>query len=226
MKKQPHKIIEIIGPAGAGKTSLTKKISANISIKIVNEGPYYRQLRDLPFFIKNSLSILPTFGLLFAHKHSDWFTMEQIAWMVSLQGWHERLVNKNGNSDVIVLDEGPIYYMAYLLVYGPNVLRSSYANKWWQSIYQKYAEIFNAVIFLDSPNPILIKRIRARKTWHGVKKKSDQDSSQYLNDLRETYKKILSSLENTNKNPRVYHFDTEKDSYEQILRQIKSEMTF
>ena len=67
MKKKTHKIIEIIGPAGAGKTSLAKILGENTSIKIVNQAPYYRQLGDTPFFIKNSLSILPTFGVLFTH---------------------------------------------------------------------------------------------------------------------------------------------------------------
>jgi broad-specificity NMP kinase len=225
MPNRSYRIIELVGPAGAGKTSLARVLSEYSEITLVKETPYYRRFRDIPFFIKNTLLILPTLIELQHLNNSRWPTLEPIIWMITLKGWHKVLAKKLSKcKPIIILDEGPIFYLTFLFVYGPEILKSPKARKWWESMYQQWADTLDMVIWLDTYNKTLVNRIRSRKVWHGVKVKSDMESFKYLDDLRAAYLYILPSIAGKARSFKVLHFDTGQESIDQICDRVKVEL--
>lgn len=219
------KIIEIIGPAGAGKSTLAFLLAKNPDVLLVDQSPNTRRLADIPFFILYILKLLPFLFHLYIHHKGRWFTKREIAEMAILTGWPD-LIKKRAqrNGRITLLDEGPIFTMAYLLVYGPDTIRCDIARKWWRKIYKKWAKSLDEVIWLDASNSDLVARIRSREKPHGVKMKSDQESFQYLDALRKTYKEILHSLIAFAPEISVRQFDTAQVSMSQITRRIASEL--
>ena len=219
--RRPIRLVEIVGPPGAGKTTLGHMLSQCSEIELVDRPPYFRNMRNVPFFARNTLRLLPAFLRLYRGSHCRSLTAEEIVWMVTLQGWPQVLRQQIDNDNkVIVLDEGPLCYMAFLQVYGPAFINSEKASVWWASTYERWATAVDMEVWLDAPDPLLVKRIRARAEWHGVKAKSDPDAYQYLDALRRAYDRLLPDLLANNHELKVLYFDTGRRSLDQIRSQV------
>jgi hypothetical protein len=199
---------------------LAQALSQRQDIKLVDQPPYFRRIKDFSFFARNTLALLPTLLGLYSSRKEGWLTLEDIVWMVILKGWHRVLKRLASDDKILILDEGPLFYMAFLRVYGQDIIRSESANQWWSEMYRQWADTLDMVILLDTRDPILIQRIRSRDKWHGVKIKSDTEAYQYLADLRNAYEQILTGLKAHALDLNVLRFDTEQISVKQICNEI------
>jgi len=225
-RKGNTKLIEIIGPAGAGKSTLALLLAKNPDVSLVDQSPNTRRMADIPFFIIHILKLIPTLFYFYIHHKGRWLTKREIAEMAILTGWPDlikRQAHRNGR--ITLLDEGPIFIMAFLMVYGPDLIRCEMARKWWRKIYKEWAKSLDEVIWLDASNTNLVARIRSREKPHGVKIKSDQESFQYFDAFRKTYKEILHSLIAFAPEISVRQFDTSQVSMSQITRRIAAELS-
>lgn len=219
--KNKPRIIEVAGPAGSGKSTLARALAEHGGITLVDRVPTYRRIRELPFYIINILLLTPLLFRLYRSKQGGWFTREQVAELAVARGWHRILLQQAAASQAdVVVDEGPLYCMAYLHVYGPEVLRSQAAQPWWESIYTKWAHTLDMVIWLDTCNMALVDRIRTRPKWHGVKLKSDPEAHRYLDSLRGAYEQLLPALQSRSGDLRVLRFDTGKEPVSQICERV------
>jgi uridine kinase len=87
-KNRLSHIIEIIGPAGSGKTTLAKALGQHDNIKLIEYPPYYRKYKDLPFFTRNTVETIPTILKLNLLRNGKGLARWDMAVMVILQGWH------------------------------------------------------------------------------------------------------------------------------------------
>jgi deoxyadenosine/deoxycytidine kinase len=220
-KEKIIKIIEIIGPAGAGKSSLGQLLKVSGKIKIINAAPNFRLINDIPFFIKNTFYSLPTFVRFIARQDDKSINAKQFVWLVILNGWSKRLRRYAKKfSTIFVLDEGPIYLMTFLYVYGSNVFKSQNSNVWWEHIFRDYANAIDIVVWLDAPNSVLVSRIRDRNKPHGVKNKTDPEAFNYLNNLRQAYERMISGLTTEDSELLVMRFDTNQETLDEISKKI------
>jgi shikimate kinase len=217
------RIVEVVGPAGAGKTTLCEALSCrNESIQL-GTFPDVRKISDAPFFIRNGLQISPTLLKLPQAKGRK-LTRREFAWLTILNGWPDVLERElKRSSKIIFLDQGPIYLMTELSEFGPGCLSSENARDMWLALFIRWATVLDAIIWLDGPNAHLSERIRIRQKEHLVKDKSRQTVFEFLDRYRAAYERTLSRLAMHRTDLRILRFDTNRRSPNEIAKRLLTE---
>lgn len=211
--EKPPLVVELMGPAGAGKTTLLRALSRRY--KKIQPDIRLSKIRSLPFFISNAFSLLPTY--LRQYRHSRWFNRRETRSMVYLKAWLHVIGQQASNNDkVTILDHGPIYRLAVLREFGPEITTSQPYQRWWASLLHRWTATLGIVIWLDAPNDILRERIRARDHWHTIKEKREQEAYEYLTRYRTALERILAESV-TDRRITLLRFDTNQESVEQIV---------
>jgi deoxyadenosine/deoxycytidine kinase len=214
-QKTPR-VVEIIGPAGAGKTTLGRMLN-NYQDKIcLSDFPNVRKIGDAPFFIRYGLGLVPTLHRIY-QRSSRQLRRREFAWMSILMGWSSVLQKDAKHcSKVIILDQGPVYLMAEMREFGPEYLRDQKADKLWQSLYYRWANTLDVIVWLDASDANLLERIRTRDQEHVVKNELASTVFEFLARYRRTYKEIISMLEANTSGLRVLRFDTGRQQPKEI----------
>jgi cytidylate kinase len=209
-------VVEILGPAGSGKTTILNALSRR-DTKIRPDFPLSRT-EKIPYLISNTFTLLPTY--LRQYRNTRWFDRREIRSMVYLKaGLHVLGQQVSNNGRVTVLDHGPIYRLAFLREFGPEITNSQSYKLWWESLFKEWVTTLDIVIWLDAPNDILWKRIRARDRWHMIKDKCEHEAFEFLTRYR-------ASFEQTIAESRIYcqikllRFDTSQESVERTSEKI------
>jgi shikimate kinase len=214
------RVLEVVGPAGAGKSTLCLSLQdASESIRL-SDFPDVRKIADAPFFVWYGLQLLPRV-LYLANRESRQLTRREFAWLSILHGWPTVLQKgQKANKQVTILDQGPVYLMTELREFGPEYLRGRGAEKTWQSLYRKWGATLHAIVWLDAPDTFLVQRIRAREKEHLVKNGSVESAFEFLHRYRVAYERTLSTLAANSAALRVIRFDTNRETPPQIVNQV------
>jgi len=219
MKKLPL-IVEIIGLAGTGKSTLSSALYLQNKKFLASERLGFKKAKHRFFFIKQAFLLLPTFFR--QPRNGIWFTRGEIKKMVYLNGWHRVLKRQGSNNNaIIVVDQGAIFKLATLYEFGPEKLKDQSLNEWWDQLFKQWASTLDMVVWLDGSDDILIERIISRDSWHLVKELSTQEARKFFSDYRVAYNYILSKLTSI-EDITVLRFDTSYQSPEDIMAQVMS----
>jgi|CXWL01.1.fsa_nt_gi adenylate kinase family enzyme len=219
------RVVEIVGPAGAGKTTLCRALACHTEAIRLENFPDVRKAADAPFFISNGLQLIPSLLRHYRPKSRN-LTRREFAWMTILNGW-SALLRKEANegSKVIILDQGPLYLLAEMRLFGPEYLRQRTAERLWQDFYDRWKDTLYLVVWLDADNDILLDRIRTRKQDHIVKAQPAAVVHEFLNRYRTEYESILSILTGKEASLRVLKFDTGRQQSQDIENQFLSKLS-
>ncbi len=207
LQPQTPRFVEIVGPAGAGKSTLYQALgSASGSIRLSNF-PDVRKAANAPFFILNGLQLLLTFPHLFQPSDRQ-LTRSEFAWLSILNGWPGILHRESRDGKVIILDQGPVYLLTETREFGPECLRSQETERLWQDLYSRWASTLDMIVWLDAADPELAKRIRSRHKEHIVKHASVDATSEFLVRYRNAYERTISGLSANHPRLKILRFDT------------------
>lgn len=210
-------VVELVGPAGAGKTSLVRALTQRNERFVEGTGIKARRIANISFFVGNAVLLLPSLFRLY--RDSRWFTWEEIKTLVYLKELHRVLRRQASNGAITILDQGPVYLLTRLHVLrGETVARQS-QSRWWDSVLKHWSQTLDMVIWLDAPDAMLLERIRARNKWHAINEKPKVEAAEFLARYRASYSRIICGLR-ADDGPRVVRFDTAQESLGQIMDKV------
>ncbi len=211
-------MVELVGPAGAGKTTLSQVLVQHSETVLVGAEISLRKKEHLLVFLKNFHSVLPI--LLARNGSGRSFTWDEVKTMIYLNGWSRVLQQQAVGSNVIVLlDHGPIFKLATLYAFGPESRGSEAFKKWWNEMVKQWTGLLDMVIWLDAPNPVLETRINNRDQRHLVKGKPEPEAREFLERYRKSYEQTLAKM-TVHGGPALFQFDTSQTSIEQIAENV------
>jgi deoxyadenosine/deoxycytidine kinase len=213
-------IVELAGPAGSGKSTLTKALGEQPGI-LAGVLPDVRNPKYVFFFAWNLFLLLPTFFVLYRAKTGRWLSAQEMALLAILQGWSRVLKRQAASgAQLIVLDQGPVYILSELLRFGPEYLQGAGAQLWWEQTCQRWAATLDRVVCIDTADETLMMRIRSREKSHGIKENPDEWAIGFLARYRAAQEKVLSSFASGLQSPKVIRFDTAHMSVDETLTNI------
>lgn len=216
--KQESFLTELIGPAGAGKSSLLRELRRqNPTLSIFADRLRAREPQNLPFYLSSGAAALP--ALLRPPWQERWYTREEISRMLYLVGMHRVFQRRLQRHGVMVIDQGPIFELTHLRAFGPARLHSHAFAPWWRSLYQRWARLLKLVVWLDAPDEILIPRVRRREQMHVIKHYSETDAQALLARYRHSFVNVMEQLQHHATIP-VLTFTTNHLSVEEIAQRM------
>lgn len=210
--------MEVVGLAGAGKSTLSQALYRQDLTIVASDRLRVRNLRRIPFMVSQAFLLLPT--LFGRPRNGRWFTMEEVKQLIYLKGWN-RVLRRQSTDDnrVILIDQGPVFKLATLRGFGPDQLKSRGFVRWWDTMFNKWANTLDMIVWLNAPDEVLLKRICARDKSHLLKRDATREGRNYLSIYRSCYEYVIDGLTAHN-TVRLLHFDTSRQSIERIIKQV------
>ena len=157
MSRERAVVVELVGPAGAGKTTLARGVTAADST--VRSG---LSLWGLPRhrLVRSAVALLPT--ILGASIRRTPLRAGELAQMIRLGALRHEVEDEAARHRVIILDEGPVFALSWLEVFfsrnGDRVPAS-----WRRRVVAEWATLLDVVVFIDACDITLANRIRTRE---------------------------------------------------------------
>jgi len=213
----PH-LVEVVGLAGAGKTTLSHALTRLDAHVHLGSFPDVRRISEAPFFLWNGLRTSLT--LPQPHGEARKLTRREFAWMCILRGWSTRLTKSWESDEMIVLDQGPVYLLTELCEFGPEYLQGNEAQEFWKKLSSRWAQTLDAIIWLDATDEDLMARIRSREKDHIVKRETDETTIAFLERYRRAYSHLILKLTMEHPDLPVLRFNSSRFSAEEIAAQL------
>lgn len=221
--------LEIVGLPGSGKTTLALELRNRNDQFHLKSPPDWKQLRSLPFYFKNSLSLVPVWASLAFGRHGRWLSVREFLFMIFLNGWHRKLTRLGPECSVIILDQGPVYMLHWMIFFREGQMINSLFKKWWNRTLENWRPVLEGIIWLDSSDSILAERINTREQDHIIKGASCSQIRDFLGRHRVILDKAITMLRAGRQTPEVISYDTGRQSLNGIvdsmmrkLKEIKS----
>ena len=149
-------LVELVGPAGVGKSALAERLTARSGVVRASVWNLPRWLllesaaRSLPLLLR----------LCYQARAVPARALQQVVRLNALYLFVRRRV---GQARVVVLDEGPVFALSWLQVFGHPRLRPDRTARWWRRTYAAWAAVLDRLIVLDAAAPVLAARLRHRR---------------------------------------------------------------
>ena len=209
-------VAEIIGPAGAGKSSLSRLLQSGNDVRA---GLSVWGL-PLTLLAVSAIASLPNLASLCRYrKRLNWEYLKLVIQHNALL----RLIRRESSKghQTLLLDEGTVFALAKLRAFGLQNAESGECDDRMQSLFNKLAPTLNAVVWLDAPDAILAGRIREREKPHRMKDKSDAEISNHLSRYRDSFESVVAEISKRNSGGfKVFRFSTDGVPLEEIATKV------
>jgi len=229
-REKPSLIVEVVGPAGAGKSTLARTLRQHG--EHVRPSIRLRQLRYLSFFLKEALVLLPS--LVRQYRNTSWLSLQELKLLIYPNVLHraleqQALKNATIKGNITILDQGPVFMLTWLYsiarlrrlanCYHSESTSSQIFEEWCNKMLERWSATLDFIIWLDAPDAVLLSRIQNRSDWHIAKEKSKPETIEFLSHFRTSYRHIIAGM-TANDGPRLLCFDTAQESTDQIASKL------
>jgi shikimate kinase len=208
-------IVELVGPAGAGKSTLSRALSERDRTIRVGLGLWGL---PRPLLTRTAIRLMPSLiGACCTPSLVSGRTLTQVVRLSSLY----RLLAREARTDhgMVLLDEGPVFALSWFFVFHREAIASGSLSRWWHEAIEQWAMALNAVVLLDAPDPILARRIRARAKPHLAKSQTDREIATFLASFRAAFDHVLAGL-TARSTTKLIAFDTDQQTPDQTAEKI------
>jgi len=219
MSARSSVIVELVGPAGAGKSSVSGSLVKRDPSVRLGLLPDVRDAASMPFFAWNALLLLPSFVRFYRRRTDRFLTPGEMAYLAIIRGWLPRLRKQPG---IVILDQGPVYMLSELLRTGPEALVGGPDRRWWEATCERWARGLDKVIYLDAPDPALVERALNREQDHGIKEHDGRWAAEFLARSRRTLDQVLAGLRAFRPDLEIVRMDTSLGPLEETVDGILS----
>lgn len=209
-------VIELVGPAGAGKTAVLQVLRRRDSG--IQAGLRIDRLRSLPMITRHAITLAPTrLGLIGKSGRAWRSSLQHLLRLRTLRSLLQR--DRTQAIRAIVLDEGPVFSLCRLLLFQRRLRPDAGLPKEWLQEVAQWAGTIDLVVWLDAPDTVLAQRIRDRAKGHEVKEAASREIFQFLERFRDAYREILGRLGSGGR-PMVVAIDTATAAPEEVASTI------
>ncbi len=210
--------IEIVGSAGAGKSTLTRALVERYSSCRVAASLHTRLPAHWPYVVHSLPGVLPL--LTRTVRHRPLLSWDELKFFIYVSEWSRFLAARPEYRSVVsVLDQGPIFALARLLWGGKPVTRSQWFQAWLNETVEQWSVELDAIVVLTAPDDVLLERINLRDSSHEAKGKSTRDALELIESHRNAYTRVLDVVDRLER-PRVLRFDSSRTSSTEIAEQL------
>lgn len=208
-------IVEIMGPAAAGKTTLIRMLCTDG--EEIRSGIDVASIRSAGVFTAKAASFLPVW--LLRRPRGRWFTWREVKSLAFLDLWY-REVERGRPSGVLatLLDHGPLYRLASLREFGPEMAHSKRFERWWFAALDRWRGTVDLVVWLDAPDELLLERVERRGHWYLSADRSIEEKHEFLCRYRGALTAMLEGF--AEGGPTVLRFGTERRSAREIADRV------
>lgn len=199
-------VVEFVGPAGAGKTSLIDALrerdpALHAPIRI-------SQRRHLAPAALQALHLVPM--LIRESTRASGCAWRDARYLLELNTLRDAVESAARCEDrPILLDEGPAYVVARAVAFRPADPKATALDVAWARGIRQWGRVLDTIIWLDAPDEVLAERIRAREKPHRVKEAGDPEVREFLAKYRRAYEWVIDQFAAAGRT-RLFRFDTSK----------------
>mgnify|MGYP005848819461 CR=1 FL=1 len=183
-------VVEVMGPAGAGKTSLAQAL-ARMDPR-VRVGFDVARRAWFPRVLSAHVRLLPPW--LARRPRGRWFTWNELKSMAFLEAWLPA-ARRAEPGTVTVVDHGPVYRLARLAGSGPEVVASERFRRWWDRCLVGWLDVLDLVVHLDAPDEALLERVERRGHWFLGAERPQGEKRAFLDRYRAWFEAVLASAD-------------------------------
>ncbi len=212
-------LVEVVGTAGAGKSTLTRSIHGREPEWRIARFINARDPGDLRYLVHAVPGLLP----IIAHglRRRPRLTWREFKLLGYVTEWPRALDRTSQHRGVRLLDQGPIYALVRLKANAGHLTTGPAFERWWDRMLEAWAARLDAVVYLDAEDGVLWSRINERAQPHQTKGEAAAVGRRFTARYRQLFEEVLGRIGSAD-GPRIVRFDTSTATGEQIAAELIS----
>ncbi|MGZ4147603.1 MAG: hypothetical protein ACXVPL_07835 [Actinomycetota bacterium] len=209
-------IVEVVGPAAAGKTTLIRRLCST-DPRMRSSIPVSR-VRSAAVMAAKAAAYVPAW--LAGRPRDRWFTWRELKSLTFVDEWYrEAMRGRIAGVPATFLDHGPLYRLAALRAFGPAMVRTPLFERWSAKAVARWRSAVGLIVWLDAPSGVLLQRAQHRGHWYLSADGAPEDKLGFLDRYRRALEEAVEGAERDG--VRVVRLSTEGAPVEDLVERVR-----